>query len=59
VDERVPSLSEVWDNVRREWVAARQREINDGFINRLREKYTITLELPEPPSESQSAAEEG
>lgn len=57
VEGRLPELSEVLETVRREWTAARQREINNDFISRLREKYTITLDLPEPVDEPSSAAE--
>lgn len=57
---RIPELGEVRDIVIREWTAARRREMNESFIRRLRERYTITLDLPEPNAEPlETGAETG
>jgi hypothetical protein len=46
-ESRFPELEEVKDIVKREWLMSRRREINQEFINRLRGKYSISLDLPE------------
>jgi len=57
---RLPELDEVRDIVLREWTAARRREQNANFIQRLREQYTITLDLPDPGGPpAKTAAETG
>jgi len=55
---RIPELEEVRETVIREWTATRRRELNESFIGRLREQYTITLDLPEPGEQSAEAAAE-
>jgi hypothetical protein len=58
VEGRIPVLDEVRDLVVREWTAARRREMNESFIRRLREQYTITLDIPETSTESTGTAAE-
>ncbi|HUV14116.1 MAG TPA: peptidylprolyl isomerase [Acidobacteriota bacterium] len=55
---RNPELDKVKETVIREWTSARRRELNESFIGRLREQYTITLDLPEPDEQSAEAAAE-
>jgi parvulin-like peptidyl-prolyl isomerase len=45
-DSRAPSLQQVRDKVRAEWVAAQQREFNDVLYSELRKRYEITIEGP-------------
>lgn len=41
---RIPELGEVQEAVKREWLAARRREANEAYIQRLRDKYTVTIQ---------------
>lgn len=45
-DSRVPSLEQVRDKVRVEWVAEQQRKTNDMLYSELRKRYEITIEGP-------------
>jgi len=45
-DSRVPSLEQVRDKVRVEWVAEQQRKTNDMLYSELRKRYEITIEEP-------------
>lgn len=45
-DSRKPSLEQVRDRVRVEWVAQQQRETNDMLYSELRKRYEITIESP-------------
>jgi len=48
VSGRMPELDEVRDAVKREWIAARRREINEATYRRLRQRYTVVVEpLPD------------
>ena len=47
VEGRVPDLEEVRDAVQRDLVAQRRRDANDKIYQRLRERYTVTIEQPE------------
>lgn len=46
VEERMPRLAEVRETVRREWLSERCREANNAVIRELRERYTISVEMP-------------
>ena len=48
IESRVPDLEEVRDAVERDLVAQRRRDANEKIYQRLRERYTITVERPEP-----------
>ena len=41
---RLPELAEVRGPVLRDWLADRRRKANEAFLQRLREKYTVTIE---------------
>lgn len=43
----MPELAEARDAARREWLAARRHEANEAFYQRLRDRYTVTIEQPE------------
>lgn len=43
-DSRAPSLEQVRDKVRGEWLAEQQRETNDLLYSELRKRYDITIE---------------
>ena len=45
-DSRAPSLEQVRDKVRGEWLAVKQRETNDLLYSELRKRYDITIEGP-------------
>ncbi len=52
VDERVDArdrpLDEVRERVRADWEVERREELNEGFYRRLRERYEVVIEEPEP-----------
>jgi hypothetical protein len=41
---RMPALDEVRDAVRGDWLAARRREANERFYERLRARYEVTID---------------
>ncbi len=45
-DSRAPSLEQVRDKVRFEWLAEQQRKTNDLLYSELRKRYEITVEDP-------------
>lgn len=45
-DSRAPSLAQVGDKVRFEWLAKQQRKTNDLLYSELRKRYEITIEGP-------------
>jgi hypothetical protein len=47
VEGRMPQLSEVRQAVQREWFATRRQELGEAAYQRLRERYAVTVELPE------------
>jgi hypothetical protein len=47
-------LSEVREGVQREWLEARRKEIVDATYSKLREKYAIVVEGPQPPADTRS-----
>lgn len=44
---RMPELLEVREAVKRDWQFMRRQELDEEFFRRLRERYTIRVELPE------------
>jgi hypothetical protein len=44
---RIPSLAEVRDQVRREWLNAKRTEAIEKFYETLLRRYTVKIELPE------------
>lgn len=44
---RMPGLSEVRELVQREWFAAQRSKAKETFYRKLRDRYTISVELPE------------
>jgi len=46
VEDRIPNLEEVRDSVERDLIAQRRRDANEKIYQRLRERYTITVERP-------------
>jgi PPIC-type PPIASE domain len=53
-DGRTPSLGEVRDAVRREWANDHRLEANEKFYEGLLMRYTVTVELPQPPAEQKA-----
>ena len=49
---RMPELSEVREQVAREWADARRREANEQFYQDLLERYAVTIESPPEPAQS-------
>jgi hypothetical protein len=45
---RMPELEEVRDAVGREWTNARRLEANEKFYQALLQRYTVTIESPQP-----------
>jgi hypothetical protein len=45
---RDPELSEVHEEVEREWTAKRRREFKDETYKKLRQRYTVVIEEPVP-----------
>jgi hypothetical protein len=43
---RMPALGEIREAVKRDWTAARQRELKDAAYARIRERYTVIVEKP-------------
>ena len=50
-DGRIPQLIEVLDAVRREWANEYRLEANEKFYQGLLNRYTVTVELPQPSPE--------
>ena len=47
IDGRMPELSEVREAVQREWFAAQRSKAKETFYRQLRDRYTVSVELPE------------
>jgi hypothetical protein len=43
---RLPDLNEAWEMVKRDWTVERQKELKDAAYAKIRERYTVTVELP-------------
>ena len=56
-DSRAPSLDQVRDKVRVEWVAEQQRKTNDLLYSELRKRYEITIEGPANPQAAAGSSE--
>jgi len=56
-DSRAPSLEQVRDKVRVEWVAEQQRKTNDLLYSELRKRYEITIEGPAAQSSNTGSSE--
>jgi len=54
IEASLPVLADVRDAVLREWRNARRLEANERFYAQLLERYTVTIEDPEPDSVSQT-----
>lgn len=48
-EARLPSLAEVRDDVRNDWLAARRAEANEAFYQSLRGRYEVTVDPPPGP----------
>lgn len=55
IDGRTPSLDEIRNTVRRDWMVARQQALKDAAYERLRQRYTVTVE----PLDASTAAPRG
>jgi hypothetical protein len=55
--ERDPALNEVRDKLRSDWIEAKRRAARDAFQARLRERYTVEIEWPEPYAGEQVAGD--
>jgi len=53
---RIPQLDEVRDAVRREWANDYRLEANGKFYEGLLKRYTVTVDLPQPPPEQKAQA---
>ena len=45
---RMPPLGEIREKVKRDWTVARQKDLKDAAYAKIRERYTVTVEKPEP-----------
>jgi hypothetical protein len=52
----LPGLDEVRDAVRREWMNAQREKANEALYQRLRARYTVTIEQPEAVASSPASA---
>jgi PPIC-type PPIASE domain len=52
---RLPELAEIRDQVEREWLYLRKKEIQEALYKKLREQYTVVVEQP-PGTEGKGAA---
>jgi hypothetical protein len=51
MDGRIPALAEVREAVQREWLAARRKAVHEQFYQRLRARYTVSVEQPQAASD--------
>jgi hypothetical protein len=54
---RLPELAEVREAVRREWANARRLEAHETFVRSLLQRYTVTIEHPQPAGGEKNVAE--
>jgi parvulin-like peptidyl-prolyl isomerase len=59
VGGRLPELKEVRDTVRRDLMAARQKELKDAAYSKLRERYVVTVEKAKADNKRASRVGEG
>lgn len=55
---RLPELAEVRDQVEREWVFARKKEMQEAMYQKLGERYTVVIEEPDAPANEVAAVDE-
>jgi parvulin-like peptidyl-prolyl isomerase len=55
-DRRMPDLNEVREAVKRDWMAERQKELKDAAYAKIRERYSVTVEMPKAAAVPLSAA---
>jgi hypothetical protein len=55
---RLPELAEVRDQVEREWVFARKKEMQEAMYQKLGERYTVVIEQPAAAADKVSAVDE-
>jgi len=55
-DRRMPDLNEVREAVKRDWMAERQKELKDAAYAKIRERYSVTVEMPKTTAVPLSAA---
>lgn len=46
IDSRIPELSEIREQVEREWMAAGKKKLNEDLMAKLRENYTVEIKWP-------------
>ncbi len=54
----VAALADVRPLVEREWASARRKEVGEAFYARLREKYKVTIKMPEAAAGGAARARE-
>ena len=54
---RLPELDEVRDAVRREWANAGPLEVGEKLYQQLLQKYTVSIERPQPAEKREKQAE--
>ena len=54
---RLPELAEVRDQVEREWIFARKKEMQEAMYKKLGERYTVVIEQPAAAARKVSAAD--
>ena len=52
---RLPTLAEVRNQVEREWIFARKKEMQEAMYKKLLERYTVVIDKPSEPVEKGSA----
>jgi hypothetical protein len=52
---RLPELAEVRNQVEREWIFARKKEMKEAMYKKLLERYTVVIDKPPEPVEKGSA----
>jgi hypothetical protein len=55
---RLPELAEVRDQVEREWVFTRKKEMQEAMYQKLGERYTVVIEEPDAPANEVAAVDE-
>jgi hypothetical protein len=53
---RLPALSEIRENVQREWANSRRMEANENFYRELLKRYTVTIERWQPVAQQRRLA---
>jgi hypothetical protein len=51
IEARDPELSEIRQEVEREWTAKRRKDVKEEMHKKLRESYTVTIEKEAPPEQ--------